>query len=142
VPASSEVGVYDFSFKFEDSETIYVNIKSAVQGRGVSKDDISKAEKLIAFYETTRDANLFIATIEIAFHDDPIRIDFVNCYVVPIAWLPDVYVNPSNNGNLQSSKYKDLPSSVRRTVGDFVALLREQLSVARKKRFKNFSGGT
>lgn len=96
---------------------------------------------MIAFYETTKDANLFIATIEIAFHDDPIRIDFVNCYVVPTAWLPDVYVNPSNNGNLQSSKYKDLPSAIRRTVAEFVALLREQLAVARKKRFKNFSDG-
>ena len=31
-PASSEVGVYDFSFKFEDSRPIYVNIKSAVRG--------------------------------------------------------------------------------------------------------------
>src|SRR5690242_4073724 len=40
LPASSEVGVYDFSFKFEDSRTLYVNVKSAVQGRAASKDDI------------------------------------------------------------------------------------------------------
>jgi len=36
LPASSEVGVYDFSFKFEDSRTLYVNVKSAVRGRGAS----------------------------------------------------------------------------------------------------------
>ena len=74
-PAASEVGVYDFSFKFEDSRTLYVNIKSAVQGGGVSKDDISKADKLITFFEDTKDATLFIATIEIAFLTDPIRIE-------------------------------------------------------------------
>jgi hypothetical protein len=135
-PASSEVGVYDFSFKFEDSRTIYVNVKSAVKGRGVSKDDISKADKLISFYEATRDAMLFIATIEIAFHVDPNRIEFTNCYVVPVSWLPDVYVNPSNNGNLQSGKYKDLPAAVRRSLPEFVELLGEKLAVARQKRRK------
>lgn len=104
-PADSEVGVYDFSFKFPDSQKIYVNIKSAVQGRGVSKDDISKADKLINFYKSTADLTLYIATIEIKFLSDPLRIELANCFVVPTAWLPDVYVNPSNNGNLQSSKY-------------------------------------
>lgn len=138
-PASSEVGVYDFSFKFEDSRTLYVNVKSAVQGRGASKDDISKADKLIAFFEATRDATLYIATIEIAFYERPNRIELTNCYVVPVAWLPDVYVNPSNNGNLQSSKYKDLAAAERRTLSEFVALLREKLAVARQKRGKIFT---
>lgn len=133
-PASSEVGVYDFSFRFEDSEVIYVNVKSAVQGRASSKDDVSKADKLIAFYEATRDLSLFIATVEIAFHVDPVRIELTQCYVVPTAWLPDIYVNPSNNGNLQSAKYKDLGSCVRRRRTEFVELLKEQLSKAQAKR--------
>jgi len=139
VPASSEVGVYDFSFKFEDSRTLYVNVKSAVQGRGVSKDDISKADKLINFFETTHDATLFIATIEIAFLENPIRLKLTNCYVVPVSWLPDIYVNPSNNGNLQSSKYKDLPAAKRRSLEEFVDILRGALVEARKKRLKKFS---
>lgn len=135
-PASSEVGVYDFSFSFEDSKDIYVNIKSAVRGRSSSKDDVSKAEKLITFYEETKELTLFIATIEIAFHTNPVKIELTNCYVVPTAWLPDVYVNPSNNGNLQSSKYKDLDSCVRRTRREFLEILKEQLAYAREKRSK------
>lgn len=133
-PADSEVGVYDFSFNFYKSETIYVNVKSAVQGRNPSKDDISKADKLISFYDNYYDANLFITTIEIVFLENPILIRLSNCYVVPVAWLSDVYVNPSNNGNLQSSKYKDIESAVRRTVPDFLAVLNQQLSVARAKK--------
>jgi hypothetical protein len=138
-PADSEVGVYDFSFRFKDSQKIYVNIKSAVQGRGTSKDDISKADKLISFFEATKDLTLYIATIEISFHTDPLRIELTNCYVVPIAWLPDVYVNPSNNGNLQSSKYKDIEAAVPRGRDEFVKLLENQMMVARQKRKKKFS---
>jgi hypothetical protein len=133
-PASSEVGVYDFSFRFHDSKPIYVNIKSAVLGRASSKDDVSKADKLIEFFEQTDDLTLFIATIEIAFHVDPVRIELTNCYVVPTAWLPDIYVNPSNNGNLQSSKYKDLASCIRRTREEFVVMLKAALDEARAKR--------
>ena len=138
-PASSEVGVYDFSFRFEDSQPIYVNIKSAVQGRASSKDDVSKADKLISFYEETEELTLFIATIEISFHINPVRIELTNCYVVPTAWLPDIYVNPSNNGNLQSSKYKDLTSCTRRSRADFILLLREKIDEARGKRAQKMS---
>lgn len=133
-PAASEVGVYDFAFRFENSRPIYVNIKSAVSGRVSSKDDVSKAEKLIAFFEETTDLILLIATIEIAFHVDPVRIELTNCYVVPTSWLPDVYVNPSNNGNLQSSKYKDLDACVPRTRSEFVTILKDQISEAHRKR--------
>ena len=135
-PADSEVGVYDFSFCFDDSKPIFVNIKSAVRGRSASKDDISKADKLISFFESTPELTLFIATIEIDFHVDPLRIELANCYVVPTAWLPDLYVNPSNNANLQSSKYKDIDSSVRRTRVEFISLLKDKLEDARAKRLK------
>jgi hypothetical protein len=138
-PATSEVGVFDFSFKFEDSRTLYVNVKSAVQGRASSKDDISKADKLISFFESTHDATLFIATIEIAFLTNPLRISLTNCYVVPVSWLPDIYVNPSNNGNLQSSKYKELPAAVRRTLPQFLDELRSKLDYARNLRKKKYT---
>lgn len=133
-PASSEVGVYDFSFRFNNSETLYVNIKSAVQGRSSSKDDISKADKLIAFYEETKHPSLFIATVEIAFLENPIRIKLTNGFVVPTAWLPDIYINPSNNGNLQSARYKNLEQCIRRGRAEFVELLKIELDIARKKR--------
>lgn len=133
-PASSEVGVYDFSFRFADSKPIFVNIKSAVHGRAPSKDDVSKADKLIQFFENTPELTLFIATVEIAFLVDPVRIELKNCYVVPTAWLPDIYVNPSNNANLQSSRYKDLDSCTRRTRDEFIVLLKQKLEEARTKR--------
>ncbi|MRG54212.1 hypothetical protein GF108_01265 [Phyllobacterium sp. SYP-B3895] len=134
LPADSEVGVYDFSFRLPDGDRIYINVKSAVSGRKSSKDDISKAVKLLEFYNSDHDGNLFIVTIEIKFHEEVFGIELSDCYVVPVAWLPDVYVNPSNNGNLQSSKYKDIASAVPRSKGDFVAVLTSALEVARGKR--------
>jgi len=135
-PADSEVGVYDFSFRLGKSETIFVNIKSSVVGRSTSKDDISKAEKLIAFLKSISQPTLFIATVEIEFLVDPLRIELRNCYVVPTIWLPDIYVNPSNNGNVQSAKYKDLSAAVRRSRVEFIELLEDRVAGARQKRMK------
>ena len=46
--AESEVGVYDFYGTLKSSQQrFYVNVKSAVNGAKVSKDDISKADKLL-----------------------------------------------------------------------------------------------
>lgn len=53
---------------------------------------------------------------------------------MPIAWLPDIYVNPSNNGNLQSSKYKSLDTAIKRTFPEFYRLLLDEIEVARQKR--------
>jgi hypothetical protein len=75
-----------------------------------------------------------VATIEIVFSTDPMRLDFTDCYVVPISWLPDVYVNPSNNGNLQSSKYKDIENAIPRTRSEFLSVLSAEIDVAAEKR--------
>jgi hypothetical protein len=45
-----------------------------------------------------------------------------------------VYINPSNNGNLQSSKYKDLSTAVKRTNSDFFEVFKKEFEVARKKK--------
>ena len=58
------------------------------------------------------------------------------CIVFPTAWIPDVYVNPSNNGNLQSSRYKDLANAVKRTPEEFLKVLIDANELARKKRNK------
>lgn len=132
--ADSEVGVYDFECKLAGSNSpIFVNVKSAVEGGRQNKDDISKAKGLMDFYESHPEADLFIATMCIAFYDD-MSIELVDVFVVPLAWLPDIYVNPSNNGNLQSNKYKDFASATRRSNVDFVAVLGEAIEVAREKR--------
>ena len=138
-PAPSEVGVYDFSGEFESVPwTFYVNIKSAVIGGRSNKDDISKAEKLIDFYKSNQDRQLFIASFFISFNEysSGLSIRIEKAIVTPISWIPDIYVNPSNNANLQSSKYKDPTQYVKRTSYDFIQLLSNEMAVANQKRRK------
>ena len=133
-PSDSEVSVYDTMVTFEnESIPAFMNVKSSVKGGRSNKDDISKAVGLKDFYDEDKQRQLFISTFEINFKDD-MTIEFTKCVVMPIAWLPDVYVNPSNNGNLQSSKYKDLDLAVRRTSCEFYDCLITEMEVARKKR--------
>ncbi|MFC6197067.1 hypothetical protein [Ponticaulis profundi] len=133
-PAPSEVGVYDFSFRFQSSPTIYVNIKSAVTGGRTNKDDISKAVALEKFFAENEGCQLYVLTVQIGFSDAPLQISLDNCFVMPVAWLPDVYVNPSNNGNLQSSKYKNIDLATRREASEFLAVLRDEMRVAQQKK--------
>lgn len=132
-PADSEVGVYDFRFCYDGNKESYVNIKSSVKGGRTNKDDISKASGLIDFYKENPKANLYIATFVICFKPD-MTIGLERCIVFPTAWIPDVYVNPSNNGNLQSSKYKDLKFAVKRTPEEFHTCLVQANKVAQAKR--------
>lgn len=135
--SESEVSVYDCILKFQnDPQEIYINVKSSVANGKTSKDDISKATGLIDFFSENHERLLFIATFEIEFNDD-MYIQFKQCHVMPITWLPDVYVNPSNNGNLQSSYYKDLSRAKRRTNSQFLEELEEAIQIADgKKRSK------
>ena len=132
--AESEVGVYDFSGKFTNIDSpFYVNIKSAVIGARTNKDDISKAVRLIEFFDEDPERKLFIASFLIKFEDD-MSVLVTEAIVMPTMWLPDIYVNPSNNGNLQSSKYKALDKAVKRTNEEFISELNDEIEVARKKK--------
>lgn len=132
--AESEVGVFDFSGVLKDeSDEFYVNIKSAVVGGRTNKDDISKAERLKGFFDENIERKLFVATFFIEFHSD-MSVTITNVKVMPVMWLPDIYVNPSNNGNLQSSKYKDISLAVKRTNQEFYDALIEEMAVAREKK--------
>lgn len=134
-PADSEVGVYDFRGRLSsfEKEDFYVNIKSAVIGARTNKDDISKAESLATFYAENPDKNLFVATFIISFEDD-MSVHIMGAKVMPTAWLPDIYVNPSNNGNLQSSKYKDIDHAVIRTNQEFLEELQKEITTAKAKK--------
>ncbi|MFW7951316.1 hypothetical protein [Vagococcus fluvialis] len=134
-PASSEVGVYDFKFSYDGNNESYVNIKSSVLGGRKNKDDISKAIGLLEFYEEKPNANLYVATFVISFQDN-MTVCLEKCIVYPTSWIPDVYVNPSNNGNLQSSKYKDLSTVVERTPAEFVEELKKENQIAIDKKKK------
>ncbi|MDR3282197.1 MAG: hypothetical protein LBS92_01110 [Candidatus Methanoplasma sp.] len=135
VPASSEISVYDFEFVLSGERKSYVNIKSAVEKGKEQKDDISKAGKLLEFYAECGDSVLYVATFTISFNTN-MTISLKDCTVFPISWIPDIYVNPSNNGNLQSSKYKNIAVAHQRTNGEFVQELREELVFATDKKKK------
>lgn len=134
-PADSEVGVYDFQMRLDgEVDEVYVNIKSSVDGVKSSKDDISKAVGLLDFYDKYPTKELFIATFTLKFSEKPMSVEIVNIYVMPTAWLPDIYVNPSNNGNLQSSQYKEIANAVKRTNAEFIAELKIAAAIALKKK--------
>lgn len=132
--SDSEITVYDFSVVFQDEDLpAYVNIKSAVSGGKTQKDDISKGVGLQQFYETDVDRDFFVATFFIKFNDD-MSIEIEKCTAFPIAWIPDVYINPSNNGNLQSSKYKNLADAEKRTTADFYEVFKTAMTIAKQKK--------
>lgn len=141
-PADSEVGVYDVAVIVGDpAMTCYINIKAAAHNGRAQKDDISKARKLRTFYDNNPNDQLFLATIYIEFTsaDGALRVDFRQCNVLPIAWIPDIYVNPSNNGNLQSSKYRQPNLAVKRSNEEFVFALQQAIDVADSIRENKFA---
>lgn len=130
----SEVGVYDARLNFKNGTAAYINIKSAAEsGSKERKDDISKAIGLKEFYTEVLDRDLLVATFSLRFRSD-LHVQLIDVKVVPVSWIPDIYVNPSNNGNLQSSKYKDLSSAVKRSNSEFLTKLKQEMLVAEKKR--------
>lgn len=132
--SDSEVSVFDCKVTFEgQTEALFMNIKSAVAGGRTNKDDISKAIGLMEFFRNDPERLLYIATFVLAFQED-MTVRLTGCRVMPIMWLPDIYVNPSNNGNLQSSKYKDLELATRRTNQQFLQELQLAMNVARRKK--------
>ncbi len=133
-PSDKEASIFDVVVNFTgDSRKLYLNFKAAVAGKETEKGDISKAEKLVAFFDEDANRQLFIATFGIAFHKD-MTIKIKHCLVTPIAWLPDIYVNPSNNGNLQCSQPKDLNAATKRTNARFLIALNTAMKTAAKKR--------
>lgn len=131
-PSDSEVTVYDMKCVYGNLDA-YINIKSAVVGGKRQKDDISKADGLKAFYADDINKQFFVATFFIQFNAN-MSIEITKAIVFPIAWIPDIYVNPSNNGNLQSAYYKDLGDAVKRTNNQFIPLLHDAIQIAEKKK--------
>ena len=132
-PSASEVSVYDMQCEYTGHSPLYINIKSAVEGGKRSKDDISKAQGLAEFYEENSSNIFMIATFLIKFNAD-MSIELIKAAVMPVAWIPDVYVNPSNNGNLQSSYAKDLDKAVKRTNAEFIVELSNAIAIANQKK--------
>lgn len=137
IPSESEVSVYDFECKIEGNQTpLFINIKSAVLGGRKNKDDISKAIGLQEFYADDNTKVFFIGTFFIKFNDD-MTIEIDHATVFPLAWIKDIYVNPSNNGNLQSAYYKDINDAVKRSNTEFHSLFLDALAYGQSKKNAN-----
>jgi hypothetical protein len=133
-PSDSEVSVFDLECKIIGNDTpIYINIKSAVLDGKKNKDDISKGIGLRDFYAEDVNKNFFVGTFFIKFNDD-MTIEIDHATVFPIAWIKDIYVNPSNNGNLQSAYYKDIKDAVKRSNEEFHKLFLNALAFAQSKK--------
>lgn len=141
VSSVSETSIFDFAVSFEgEDKKAFVNIKSAVDGGKLQKDDLSKGEGIKLFYETDINQGFFVATFFIKFNED-MSISIDRCAVFPIAWIPDIYINPSNNGNLQSSKYKYIENAVKRTSAEFFELFKVAMEEAKVKKNKKSNPG-
>lgn len=133
-PSESEVSVFDFECTLEGVDRpIYINIKSAVIGGKKNKDDISKAIGLQEFYAEDLTKSFFIGTFFLKFNDD-MSIEIERATVFPIAWIPDIYVNPSNNGNLQSAYFKDIKDAIKRSSDEFHKLFTAAISYSQSKK--------
>jgi len=134
VASDSEVSIHDFVCKIKGNDTpIYVNIKSAVINGRKNKDDISKGDGLRLFYEEDVNKNFFIGTFFIKFNKN-MTIEIDHATVFPVAWIKDIYINPSNNGNLQSAYYKKIEDAEKRTNSEFHKLFLEALEFAQNKK--------
>ncbi len=134
--SNSEVSIFDFECKLKDNNTpIFINIKSAVLDGVNNRDDISKGTGLKEFYKDDINKNFFIGTFFIKFNTDmTIEIDHVTIF--PIVWLKDIYINPSNNGNLQSAYCKNIDYAEKRSNADFHAIFLQELEFAELKKGK------
>lgn len=135
-PPDSEVGVWDLELIHSQIQhPVYINIKSATIGIKNSKDDISKANGLYDFFIHNPNAFLCVATFCLEFLP-AMQVKIADVFVMPVTWLPDIYVNPSNNGNLQSSCYKDITQGVIRSNNEFLVELESAMHIAEQKRLR------
>lgn len=114
---------YDCILKYNiDPRRYHVNIKTSLaQTSSNSRFDISKAQKLIDFYEENPDLILVLAVIKIDISGS--QIIFRDSIVFNVAWTPDIYYNRANH-NLQSCCDG---SQVVRSNLEFVRILRQKM---------------
>lgn len=131
----SNVSLYDCSILFKgELKRYYINLKTSSFEAKRTKDDISKADKLIELYELDPDYTLFVAVIKVIFQDTRLILNHnKNLIVFNIAWIPDIYCNPRNN-NLQSSRYDEI---CFRTNVEFLDELKTHYQTALIKKGKN-----
>ena len=100
-----------------------MNIKVNNVERDSGRNDISKAPALVTFYSTNGDVILLDVVIRIKFENTKIYLNVADVIVFNVAWIPDVYVNPSNH-HLQA-EYST--RKIERTTREFIELLKNQL---------------
>lgn len=95
------LGVMDCILHFEEIPLpIHLNIKASFTSSSGSSNDVSKAPRLIQFYNETPDALLVVSTIKIGMENTQLIYD--RNISLNVAWLPRIYYNRANH-NLQSN---------------------------------------
>ena len=92
---------YDCVIKMKsDDRDYYLNVKTSLTiTKSGGKFDISKARKLIQFYQGNPNLVLLVAIIKVDL--DNIWVRFKDVIFFNVAWIPDIYYNRANH-NLQS----------------------------------------
>ncbi|AJF62161.1 hypothetical protein QT06_C0001G1349 [archaeon GW2011_AR15] len=136
----SNVSLYDCSIKFRgESKIYYLNLKTSSAGAKKTKDDISKADKLIELYQSDSDYTLFVAVLKVIFKNTHLILNHENNLIIfNIAWIPDIYCNPRNN-NLQSSEYDQTQF---RTNQEFLQQIKAHYKVSVEKKRNQVSQTT
>jgi len=114
---------YDCIIRYnDDPKKYYVNIKTSLsKTTHESRFDISKAPRLIDFYESESDLALIIAIIKIDIVKN--KVILRNAIVFNVAWISDIYYNRANH-NLQSSC--DGKQMIRSNE-EFIGILKEKV---------------
>ncbi len=117
---------YDCIIKMKnDDRDYYLNVKTSLTITKLGgRFDISKARRMIQFYQENPNLVLLVAIIRVDL--DNIWVRFSNAVVFNVAWIPDIYYNRANH-NLQS---RCNGTQTFRTNEEFVSELERQMEDA------------
>lgn len=117
---------YDCILKLKcNSKEVFVNLKTSLTTTDKTGNfDISKAPKLVQFYEKDPEAILLVAVIRVSI--DGVCVDFDKPVIFNVAWVPKIYYNRANH-NLQSSADG---TQIMRSNSDFVKILKNEMKNA------------
>lgn len=117
---------YDCILKLDcTKKELFVNLKTSLTTTDETGNfDISKAPKLVKFYEQNPEAVLLVAIIRVSI--DGVWVEFKKPIIFNVAWVPKIYYNRANH-NLQSTADG---TQIRRSNSEFVEALKTEMENA------------
>ena len=118
---STNVELYDCLIQINKKD-YFVNLKTSLtltKERG--RFDVSKAVKLLKWYESNPDLILLVAIVKVEL--DKVTVHFRDVIIFNVAWTPDIYYNRANHNLQTSADGRQIPRSNH----NFVSLLRQKI---------------